>query len=45
MSVAWNGTEGDDAGYSAGADFNIYYDVSLPVSPSPTPRPPPAEPR
>lgn len=36
MSVAWNGTEGDGAGYSAGvSDFNIYYDVCpfCPLSP------------
>ena len=33
MSVAWNGTEGVyDGGYSAGvSDFNIFYDVRLPV--------------
>lgn len=33
MSVAWNGTEGVyDGGYSSGvSDFNIFYDVRLPV--------------
>ena len=35
MSVAWNGTDANDGGYSAGvSDFNIFYDVRLSLIPA-----------